>query len=174
MSGSKSKIKGNSFERDIAQFLTKLYGESFVRAAHSGAYIGGKNQIRKEVLSEGQIKSFKGDIIPPDGWQYFNAELKSYKDFAFHALFSGSQKVLDQWLEQCYEVANENDLSFLIMKFDRIGKYICVPAELGWTTSNYFVYASKQHDRVYHICELTEFFEKHSDAFKKRCHSVSV
>jgi hypothetical protein len=39
------------------------------------------NAHRKQYLSEGQIKSFKGDIIPPDTWNKFNAEAKSYADF---------------------------------------------------------------------------------------------
>jgi len=69
---SKSKIKGSAFEREMAKFLSEKYDESFVRVPNSGAYIGGKNQKRTDVLSEGQIRAFKGDIIPPDDWIYFN------------------------------------------------------------------------------------------------------
>ena len=83
---SKSKTKGSSFEREVAKELSDLYNESFVRTPSSGAYIGGSNVARKEVLSEGQIQSFRGDIIPPDDWKYFNVECKSYADFPFHQL----------------------------------------------------------------------------------------
>ena len=61
---SPQKAKGGSFEREIAQFLSNLYGESFIRAPGSGAYVGGSNKSRKEVLHEGQVRSFKGDIVP--------------------------------------------------------------------------------------------------------------
>jgi signal transduction histidine kinase len=82
---SKSKNKGSSFEREIATFLSNLYSESFVRIPNSGAYIGGANTHRKNRLSENQIKSFKGDIVPPDSWVYFNAEAKNYADSANRA-----------------------------------------------------------------------------------------
>jgi Holliday junction resolvase len=49
---SPQKAKGSGYERDVAKFLTELYGESFIRAPGSGAYVGGKNQVRKEVLHE--------------------------------------------------------------------------------------------------------------------------
>ena len=61
---SPQKAKGSGFEREIAKYLSELYGESFIRAPGSGAYVGGKNQSRTQVLHEGQIRSFKGDIVP--------------------------------------------------------------------------------------------------------------
>ena len=85
---SKSKNKGSGYEREMAKFLSELYDGSFVRVPGSGAYIGGKNQVRTVVLSEGQVRSFKGDIVPPDDWKYFNSECKFYADFPFHQLFS--------------------------------------------------------------------------------------
>ena len=39
---SPQKQKGSSFEREVAQYLSKLYGESFIRAPGSGAYVGGR------------------------------------------------------------------------------------------------------------------------------------
>ena len=38
MAGLKSKTKGKSWERDVANFLTKLYDESFLRVPNSGAF----------------------------------------------------------------------------------------------------------------------------------------
>ena len=42
---SPQKAKGSGFEREIAKYLSEKYGESFIRAPGSGAYIGGKNQF---------------------------------------------------------------------------------------------------------------------------------
>jgi hypothetical protein len=103
---SPSKIKGNSFERQTADFLTSLYGEKFIRVPGSGAYICGKNTQRKQFLHEGQIRNFKGDIVPGESFPKFNAECKSYKDFPFHQLFSGSVKILEAWIDQCMDVAD--------------------------------------------------------------------
>ena len=61
---SKSKAKGSSYERDLAKFLSEKYNGSFVRVPNSGAYIGGSNFHRATNLSEGQVRGFKGDIIP--------------------------------------------------------------------------------------------------------------
>ena len=69
---SASKNKGNSWERVVAKDLTNLYGETFIRAPGSGAYVGGTNTKRKQFLHEGQIRSFKGDIIPGQSFPKFN------------------------------------------------------------------------------------------------------
>ena len=61
---NKSKIKGKSWERDVANFLTKLYNEPFLRVPNSGAFVGGYNIYRTQTMTEQQVKSFKGDIIP--------------------------------------------------------------------------------------------------------------
>lgn len=121
---SPSKAKGNSFERHIADFLTKLYGEKFMRAPGSGAYIGGKNTHRKEFLHEGQIRTFKGDIIPGESFPKLNAECKSYKDFPFHQLFSGEVKMLEGWIDQCMDVSDPGDFNIIFMKFNRKGMYV--------------------------------------------------
>jgi hypothetical protein len=123
---SKSKNKGNSWERDVAKHLTNLYGETFIRAPGSGAYVGGSNTKRKEYLHEGQIRSFKGDIIPGQSFPLFNAECKSYADFPFHQLFSGECKQLNVWLDQLLEAADDQDFNILIMKFNRKGKFVAV------------------------------------------------
>ena len=47
---SPQKAKGSGWERDVARFLSGLYGETFIRAPGSGAYVGGVNKSRKEYL----------------------------------------------------------------------------------------------------------------------------
>ena len=52
---NKSKNKGKSWERDVCNFLSELYNQSFIRVPNSGAFVGGKNEFRKETLSTEQI-----------------------------------------------------------------------------------------------------------------------
>lgn len=162
---SPQKQKGSSFEREVAQFLSKLYGESFIRAPGSGAYVGGKNQQRKQFLHEGQIRSFKGDIVPGQNFSKFNAECKSYKDFPFHLVLTGNCKVLDGWLDQMMDVAEDNDLNILFMKFNRKGKFVCVPSSLTWVTDQFLYYTSTKH-KDWLIIEFDHFFEHNKDLVK--------
>jgi hypothetical protein len=162
---SPSKNKGSSFEREVANFLSNLYDESFIRAPGSGAYVGGKNQVRKQYLDEGQIRSFKGDIVPGQSFVKFNAECKSYKDFPFHQLYSGDCKVLDGWIEQMMDVAEDGDLNILFMKFNRKGKFVVVQSKYTWVTDQFTYYTSKAHgDWI--LIEFDHFFKHNKDLFK--------
>lgn len=175
MSGSKSKIKGSSFEREISKYLSDLYNASFVRASHSGAYVGGTNNHRKSFLSDNQIKSFKGDIIPPDDWKNFNAELKFYADFQFHQLFDES-KQLNTWIDQLMTASDVGDFNILIMKFNRRGRYVAVQAKTSilyhqlhqtgdWMDINHMNYTTKVHG-VWQIYSFEPFFERYKDVVK--------
>ncbi len=162
---SPSKNKGSSFEREVARFLSDLYSESFIRAPGSGAYVGGKNQSRKQFLHEGQIRSFKGDIVPGQSFTKFNAECKSYKDFPFHQLYTGDCKTLDDWIEQMMDVAEEDDLNILFMKFNRKGKYVVVQSKHTWITDQFTYYTSKAHgDWI--IIDFDHFFTLNKDLLK--------
>lgn len=162
---SPQKIKGSSFEREVATFLTKTYNESFIRAPGSGAYVGGKNQSRKEFLHEGQIRSFKGDIVPGLSFSKFNAECKSYADFPFHLALTGECKLLEAWIEQMMDVAEDNDVNILFMKFNRKGKYVVVQSKLTWISDNFMYYTSKKFgDWI--IIEFDHFFKHNKDLLK--------
>ena len=127
---SKSKIKGKSFEREVCNILGELYNDNFERVPHSGAFVGGMNAVRKSTLTENQIKAFKGDIIPPDHWKYFNCECKNYAEFPFHQLLQAKPiLLLEQWLEQTLDAHDENDIDLLFMKFNRKGIYLAYPHE---------------------------------------------
>lgn len=165
---SPQKAKGSGFEREVAKFLSALYESSFIRAPGSGAYIGGKNQVRTEVLHDGQIRSFKGDIIPGEEFTKFNAEAKFYADFAFHLLWTGKHKVLDDWIKQMTDVAEPGDVNILFMKFNRIGKFVVVSADLTWKADNFFLYESDTHGG-WLIVEFDKFFELNKDLFKAYC-----
>ena len=162
---SPQKNKGSRFEREIAKYLSELYGESFIRAPGSGAYVGGKNQSRTQILHEGQIRSFKGDIVPGQSFPKFNAECKFYGDFNFHLLFNGEHKVLDSWLEQLMDVADDGDMNILFMKFNRKGRYVAVQCQLTWVTDNFFFYGSKKHGDWY-LMDFDIFMQQNKDLLK--------
>jgi len=162
---SPSKNKGSSFEREVAKFLSDLYSESFIRAPGSGAYVGGKNQSRKEFLHEGQIRSFKGDIVPGQSFTRFNAECKSYADFPFHLVVAGDCKVLEDWITQMMAVSEQDDLNILFMKFNRKGKFVVVPSDKTWVTDNFIHYTSK-HAGDWIIIEFDHFFKHNKDLLK--------
>jgi hypothetical protein len=146
MSGSRSKIKGKSWERTVAKFLSEHHNASFVRVPHSGAFIGGSNVFRKAQLDASQIKGFKGDIIPPDSWVRFNVEAKNYADFPFHQLYQGPVPILEKWLDQLLEVADDGDFNVLIMKFNRKGSFIAIqPTPSLNYNQNHFTYNSPSY-----------------------------
>jgi hypothetical protein len=162
---SPQKAKGSGFERDIAKYLSELYGESFIRAPGSGAYVGGKNQVRKEVLHEGQIRSFKGDVVPGESFKRMNIECKFYADFPFHLLLTGECKVIDAWIDQLMDVADPDDINILFMKFNRKGKYIAVQSRLTWISDNFVYYSSAKHGD-WTIFEFDLFFKLNTQLLK--------
>jgi len=162
---SPQKNKGSGYEREVAKFLSETYGESFIRAPGSGAYVGGKNQARTEVLHEGQIRSFKGDIVPGQSFSRMNIECKFYADFPWHLTLTGECKQLDSWLEQLLDVEDEGDLNLLFMKFNRKGQYVAVQGKLTWKADSCILYSSKQWgDWI--IMEHSNFFNKNKDLVK--------
>jgi hemin uptake protein HemP len=163
---SKSKTKGNSWERDIVNHLSALYNLPFVRVPTSGAFIGGTNVVRKEILHDGQIRMMKGDIIPPDKWKHFNCEAKNYADFPFHQLVQGECKQLENWIGQLMEVADAGDINILMMKITRKGKFIVVPQADHWDNKlPHHVYHSVKHN-YWQMFEYTAFWERHSKLVK--------
>ena len=162
---SPQKQKGSGFEREIAKYLSDKYGESFIRAPGSGAYVGGKNQSRTEFLHEGQIRSFKGDIVPGQSFSKMNIECKFYADFPFHLLLTGECKVLDTWLGQLMDVADSDDVNLLFMKFNRKGRYVAVQSKLTWVSDNFVYYTSKKYGD-WTIFEFDSFFMHNTDILK--------
>jgi len=169
---SPQKQKGSSFEREVAVFLSSLYNESFIRAPGSGAYVGGKNQVRTQILHEGQIRSFKGDIVPGQSFPKFNAECKSYADFPFHLVLAGDCKVLDGWLQQMMDVADPDDFNILFMKFNRKGRFVVVQSKYTWITDQFMYYTSaKLGDWL--VIDFDHFFKLNKDLVKKYSNIIS-
>ena len=167
---SKGKTKGNGWEREVATFLSDLYGESFVRVPNSGAFIGGKNVHRKTNLSEEQIRGFKGDIIPGPSFPDLNIEGKFYADFPFHQVVQGSCKQLNLWIEQLMTSADEKDFNLLAMKFNRKGAYVAyesknIPAiNTGGNSLRYHDTSTNRGPWI--IQEFQSFWQLNKDVIK--------
>jgi hypothetical protein len=164
---SKSKNKGNSWERDIANHLSALYDSKFIRTPGSGGYVGGQNSQRKAVLDAGQIQGFKGDIIPPTEWVSFNCEAKNYADFPFHQLYSGEVKQLETWLGQLMQVADPNDMNILMIKITRKGKYVVVESNKGWDLSHPHTNYTSISFGNWQIFDYDSFWQHNSELVKK-------
>jgi Holliday junction resolvase len=173
---SPQKAKGSSWEREVAKYLTELFGETFIRAPGSGAYVGGSNAVRKQFLHQGQIRSFKGDIVPGESFAALNAECKSYKDFPFHQLFQGPVKILDQWIAQCMDAADAGDFNILFMKFNRKGRYVAVQAQPNSTPlmfTRHLNYGTLAHGHWF-IMDMDLFFEINSQTVRQLCSNQSA
>lgn len=163
--GSKSKNKGSGYERELAKFLSELFGGSFIRSANSGAFVGGKNAARKAILSETQVRGQKGDLIAPDFMPKLVLEAKFYAEFRFHQLMQpGKMPQLDEWAEQCLEAVDDGDFWVVCFKINLRGAYVAVPEKFG----NEFVFGN--HCRysgphgAFRVTELKEFFTTNRDA----------
>ena len=166
---SKSKTKGKTFEREIANFLSKLYDNSFTRVPDSGAFTGGKNAFRREKLTEGQVRAHKGDIIPPDDWCSFNVECKNYAEFPFHNLFStGTVPILEDWLQQTLQAADSGDCNTLIFRITRKGTYIATQLPNDFIINRHLDYTDKA-DNTWRITNFNEFFDNNKESFATRC-----
>jgi hypothetical protein len=164
---SPQKAKGSGWEREVAKFLTDMYKTQFIRAPGSGAYIGGFNTQRKTTLTENQVRSFKGDIVPGEGFENLNIECKFYSDFPTLQLLSGSCKQLDGWIGQGLDVADPDDFSILFLKFNRKGSFVLVKPDPSLSLVNYIRYNSKDYG-PWLMIEMSEFFNHNEEYFKSK------
>lgn len=121
---SRGKNKGNTGERHIADFLTKSFGEKFMRVPNSGALLGGSNAHRKQHLDEHQISMFKSDIIPPSSMRKLVVESKFYAEFPFHKLMQNEPIAqLDKWIGQTLVSLDEGDFWVVVIRINRKGSF---------------------------------------------------
>ena len=124
---SKSKRKGNGFEREVCSYLNKLTGLSFVRVPNSGAYIGNSNIGRAKELSKSQVQTFDGDIIVPEEFSEWSFECKFYKTISWKKLFSeGGEANINRWIDQAANTVKPYWMVFF--KVNNAGSY-CIVAE---------------------------------------------
>jgi hypothetical protein len=166
MGGKSSKEKGKGWERSICSFLGKTLGGSFIRVPNSGSFIGGKNTTRKILLSDGQVRNAKGDIIPPDHLPLLNLEAKNYATIGFHQLIDGCCKQLDAWIDQTEQTADPNDLSFTIFKITRKGSWVVFRKSLAehfeFQSHVVYVKSGNDFDISYIITDYEKFFQINS------------
>ena len=160
---SKSKAKGSSWERDVCQTLSELYDDNFMRVPNSGAYTGGMNAHRKDVLTTEQIKLSRGDIVPPVLFCNFVAECKNYADFPFHQLIKKNRiALLDTWIEQVELDSEDKDLWLLFIKITRKGTYLLYDTN-KLPSLKYGV----KYKRFW-FCEMQYFFQHYKNECYKR------
>ena len=158
---SKSKAKGSSWERDVCQTLSELYDDNFMRVPNSGAYTGGMNAHRKDVLTTEQIKLSRGDIVPPVLFCNFVAECKNYAEFPFHQLVKKNRiALLDTWIEQVELDSEDKDLWLLFIKITRKGTYLLYDTD-KLPSLKYGV----KYKRFW-FCEMQYFFQH----YKNECY----
>ncbi len=130
-----SKDKGNGYERDVAEGLTKIFGRNFKRnITGSGAHFGGGNASRKlQGRDTTQVLAHLGDVSPPTGY-YVVTECKNYGEYPFHNLLQGLPTVVWDFLGEVRHDArldaDKEEVFFphwLCMKVTRRGSYIFLP-----------------------------------------------
>ena len=169
MASNRSKIKGSNGERELAKFLSITFEASFVRSDNSGAFIGGKNIVRKAILSDTQQRMRKGDIIPPDHMPRLVIEAKSYKEFRFHQLLQpGPCPLLDEWIEQTMMVLDPGDQWFVAFKVSMLGWYLAIPeAECrDYTFENHCAYTGTHG--AFRVTALPEFLRQNREILLKK------
>lgn len=138
---SKAKLKGNSFERDVALLLnTLLDTQEFSRAPTSGAFFGKSNAFKKAGASEHAKLTLAGDLTTPADFR-FTIECKNYAHTGGpnpYAIMEGrSDGTLDKWLNQVSDDGRfKNKLPCLFFKLTpKKGTYFCIPFDQTLTES---------------------------------------
>ncbi len=142
--GSYSKNKGKTWEREVCKIFENFLGGKFIRSPSSGAIIGGKNSKIKQFISEGAVRTFKGDIIPPENYPKLVIEAKNYNQFQFHQLYT-KNKQFEIWLDQLLETLDKDDFGLLIIKITRKGMWAAFEEKSisNYTNLNHTLYSYK-------------------------------
>jgi hypothetical protein len=159
MAGSRSKTKGNTAERALCKIFEGVFGGSFQRVFTSGAFTGGKNAYRRNILSDTQVRASKGDIITPDHLPGLVLESKHYKDFPYHNLITpGAIPLLDKWIDQTLDAVDPGDFWMLAFKADRREWSAAFPAGLRdqFELTNFCTYTAAD-GRCYIVTHLKTF-----------------
>lgn len=156
---NKNKTKGKTFERQICAILTESFGISFQRIPNSGSFVGGKNIVRYDSLTEEQKLLSDGDIIVPAELNHISMECKSYKNFSFNGLFCGKNALLDGWIKQSSSTKKNKWLLFF--KINNKGTYVVYDMSKfssQMQKENYHVYKN-----TYVIQDIYEFLDKNKN-----------
>jgi hypothetical protein len=157
--GNRSKNKGNAGERELCRLFEGVFGGSFQRVFTSGAFTGGKNAYRRDILSDTQLKASKGDIITPDNLPFLVLESKFYAEFPYHQFITPTPiKLLDTWIDQTLDAVDKGDFWMLAFRANRREWAACFDARLKdeFVLPNYIVYTAASGVQ-YVVTNLVQF-----------------
>lgn len=139
---SRSKSKGDAFERKISKRLSSQFSkhldldQGFIRNRGSGSYFGGKNQHRASGVGEENLDV--GDIITPLTFKW-NLELKHYAEpISFKSVMINKSAQWDKWIAQATQdtrTAKKEDF-ILVIKYNLVPEVVV----LGLSFSNNIVF----------------------------------
>ncbi len=116
-------------------------------------------------MSDGQITTFKGDLVAPDHMPHFVVESKFYKDFPYHRFVAtGCIPLLDDWIKQTLTVVDENDFWIVAFKANRRNWAVLFPEGLRghFALGNYIRYVGETDSYI--TCDLLQFMTENKDA----------
>ena len=127
------KQKGNRFEREIANFLTKILGVKFFRTPMSGAF---------QTVNKTTSEVFSGDVFTEDEtYKDIVIECKSYKDFSIHDFFSDKSKFYS-WINQ--SISESGDKSWvLFFKINNVGTFFVIDEGSLSKDVNFYMFVNK-------------------------------
>ena len=132
------KNKGNTYERKVSKLLSERFESTtgiktaFFRNANSGAFFGGKNQVRIQTHDKDHQEF--GDVICPKNFK-FTIECKHYKTApSWKQIINQSVKQWDDWIKQAKQDATNASKDFLlIIKYNNVDDFIITELELPIT-----------------------------------------
>lgn len=128
---SKSKNKGNRFEREIRDLLNESFDtQEFARTPNSGAIMGLSNWEKNKNLEDATKTALGSDIICPS-WFKFSVECKNYGDKPNYSKMLGSSDTdLDGWIgEVLFDAYNTKRTPLLFFRTTRKGTYAVLPIQ---------------------------------------------
>jgi len=151
------KQKGNSFERTIANTLSKRFEQylgipsGFRRNSDSGSFMGGSNSSRIETHCLDY--AVFGDLICPKKFKY-SIECKFYKSSPkFVAFLKQDITQWDKWLKQCEQDAtNSKKLGACIIKYNNVPEFVLI-------NKNNMDFNSEIYYKDYKILLLDDFLK---------------
>lgn len=129
------KNKGNSFERKIANALSKRFEEftgkpkSFIRNSDSGSFFGGSNVARTE--THNTEFAVYGDLVCPRAFN-FSVECKHYKSApGFQSIISHHVAQWDAWLIQATQDAKAAGKAMsLVVKYNNVEEIVFLESKI--------------------------------------------
>lgn len=157
-----SKNKGNTFERKIANLLSKHFSsylgieQGFRRAIDSGSFFGGKNQRR--VQTHDLNHATFGDIICPVNFKY-SLECKHYKSPpTFSSLMKQDIKQWDEWIGQAkQDCLNSGKKMAVIIKYNNVPESVIIEEPLPNVTNIQY--------KCYYVVTLDDFLSQENEKF---------